>query len=195
MSLIEFISQPWHWAVTGTMIVLIMVLMLLAGRRFGVSTSFETLCTIAGAGKRIKFFNVPLKNRIWQLFFLVGGLVGGYIAIHLLGSDEHIQLSQASLQHLDNIGIDAPASQSQGVEFVPLELFSFESLLTLRGIIVMVIGGFLVGFGARWAKGCTSGHAISGLAMLQWPSLVAVIGFFIGGLIMTHLLLPIILSL
>ncbi|MCH8496791.1 MAG: YeeE/YedE family protein, partial [Balneolales bacterium] len=56
------------------------------------------------------------------------------------------------------------------------------------------LGGFLVGFGARYAGGCTSGHAISGLSNLQVASLVAVIGFFIGGLIMTFLIYPIILS-
>lgn len=47
-----------------------------------------------------------------------------------------------------------------------------------------------MGFGARWAGGCTSGHAISGLSNLQLPSLVAVLGFFAGGLLMTHLLFP-----
>ena len=55
-------------------------------------------------------------------------------------------------------------------------------------------GGFLVGFGARWAGGCTSGHAISGLADLQVPSLVAVVGFFVGGLAVTHLVLPLLLG-
>jgi len=54
------------------------------------------------------------------------------------------------------------------------------------------LGGFLVGFGARYAGGCTSGHAISGLSNLQLPSLIAVIGFFIGGLIMTYMVFPLI---
>jgi len=58
-----------------------------------------------------------------------------------------------------------------------------------------VLGGFLIGFGTRWAGGCTSGHAITGLSNLQLPSLVAVVGFFIGGLVMTHLLFPFIFSL
>ena len=56
--------------------------------------------------------------------------------------------------------------------------------------MVLAVGGFLVGFGTRYAGGCTSGHAISGLSNLQLPSLVAVIGFFIGGLVMTHLIFP-----
>jgi uncharacterized membrane protein YedE/YeeE len=54
------------------------------------------------------------------------------------------------------------------------------------------MGGLLIGFGTRYAGGCTSGHAISGLSNLQLPSLVAVIGFFIGGLLMAHLILPLI---
>jgi hypothetical protein len=50
----------------------------------------------------------------------------------------------------------------------------------------------MVGFGSRYAGGCTSGHAISGLSDLQVPSLIAVVGFFIGGLIMTFFILPLI---
>jgi uncharacterized membrane protein YedE/YeeE len=60
---------------------------------------------------------------------------------------------------------------------------------------MLVVGGFLVGFGTRYAGGCTSGHAISGLSDLQLPSLIAVIGFFIGGLLMTYVFLPFILAL
>ena len=59
-------------------------------------------------------------------------------------------------------------------------------------LAILFFGGLLVGFGARYAGGCTSGHAISGLSDLQLPSLIAVVGFFIGGLIMTHLLFPLI---
>ena len=72
---------------------------------------------------------------------------------------------------------------------------NFENLLTLKGFILMVVGGFLVGFGTRYAGGCTSGHAISGLANLQIGSLLAVCGFFIGGLITTYLFFPTILGL
>jgi uncharacterized protein len=60
-------------------------------------------------------------------------------------------------------------------------------------LLILAIGGFLVGFGARYAGGCTSGHAISGLSNLQLVSLYAVIGFFAGGLLMNHFLLPYIL--
>lgn len=57
----------------------------------------------------------------------------------------------------------------------------------------MVIGGFLVGFGTAYAGGCTSGHAIAGLADRQAASLLAVCGFFAGGLTCTYLVLPLVL--
>jgi uncharacterized membrane protein YedE/YeeE len=76
----------------------------------------------------------------------------------------------------------------------PLELFSWKSLATVKGVILIVVGGFFVGFGTRWAGGCTSGHAISGLSNLQLPSLIAVIGFFLGGLFITHLIFPLLFS-
>ena len=75
----------------------------------------------------------------------------------------------------------------------PAQFFSWEGLATVPGFVMVVFGGFLVGFGARYAGGCTSGHAISGLANLQLPSLLAVAGFFAGGLLATWLILPLLL--
>jgi uncharacterized membrane protein YedE/YeeE len=77
---------------------------------------------------------------------------------------------------------------------VPSELFNWSALFTLKGFFMIVVGGFLVGFGTRYAGGCTSGHAIMGLSTLQWPSLVATCCFMAGGFLMTHLLLPYILK-
>jgi hypothetical protein len=78
---------------------------------------------------------------------------------------------------------------------IPTQLISWESLFTLRGFIMLVFGGFLVGFGSRYAGGCTSGHAIMGLSDLQWPSLIATIFFMVGGFIMANLILPYIMVL
>jgi len=64
--------------------------------------------------------------------------------------------------------------------------------LSLKGFLVLAFGGLMVGFGSRYAGGCTSGHAISGLSDLQIQSLIAVAGFFIGGLLMTYFVLPLI---
>ena len=196
MSVIDFISQPWHWSISGAMIVVVMYLLLYFGQKFGVSSSFEALCALGGAGKKIKYFDFDWKRQDWQLVFLGGAVIGGWIGSTLLASPEPVHLAEATVNDLQAIGVVVPQiTESAGAGFLPLELFNFESLFSLKGFILIVIGGFLIGFGTRWAGGCTSGHAISGLANLQIPSLVAVIGFFIGGLVMTHFLLPIILSL
>ena len=74
------------------------------------------------------------------------------------------------------------------------EIFATDALYDPFIIAVLLVGGILVGFGARYGGGCTSGHGVSGLSNLQIPSLIAVIGFFIGGMIMIHLLYPLIFA-
>ncbi len=193
--MLELISQPWHWSVSGAMITLVMFLLIYLGQRFGVSSSFKAMCSIGGAGKSIAYFDYNWKSHDWLLTFILGAIIGGGIAINFLGSPTPVNVSAATIADLQELGIQVPQTRAEGTGYLPLELFNFENLGSLQGIILMVVGGFLIGFGTRWAGGCTSGHAISGLSNLQLPSLVAVIGFFIGGLLMTHILLPIILSL
>jgi len=164
-------------------------------QRFGVSSSFQALCAIGGAGKKIAYFNYDWKKHDWLLVFVLGGIIGGGIGISLLGSPEPVQISAATVTDLEAIGIQVPKNNSEGMGFLPQELFNFDALLSLKGIFLMVLGGFLVGFGTRYAGGCTSGHAITGLSNLQLPSLIAVIGFFIGGLFSTYVLLPFIMGL
>jgi len=177
------------------MIALVMFLLLFAGRRFGVSSSFDALCTLAGAGKKVKYFQGDWRTKAWMFVFLLGTVAGAAIATQWMQSPEPVRISQATRDDLSALGIHAPTTLSEGRGYVPEEIFNFKSLLTLRGFILLIVGGFVIGFGTRWAGGCTSGHAISGLSNLQLPSLVAVIGFFIGGLLMTHVLLPMILKL
>ena len=194
MSIIEFISQPWHWSISGVMLVVVMFLLIFLGKKFGISTSFENLCTVAGAGKRYALFDTDLKDSIWRFLFVGGTIIGGFIASTLLASPEPVAISAGTIEHLTEIGVSVPQTIEEGRGFIP-SIISFENLMSLQGIILMIGGGFLIGFGTRYAGGCTSGHAISGLSNLQLPSLIAVIGFFIGGLVMTHLLLPLILAL
>lgn len=191
--IIELVSQPWHWAVSGVMIATVMFLLLMLNKTFGMSYTMRVMCTIAGAGKKHAFFDIDWKAQKWNLAFMGGTVVGGFIASTFLSSPEAVQVSEATLEHLRGWGVQAPEGRDRG--FIPLDLFNFQSLLTLKGFLLIVVGGFLIGFGSRYAGGCTSGHAISGLSNLQLPSLIAVIGFFIGGLVMTHLLLPIIMGL
>lgn len=188
---IDFISQPWHWAFSGAMIALVLFLLTYMGRSFGVSTTFKGVCAAAGAGKINDFFKMDLKEEGWRFAFVAGGLIGGIIAGQFLSSPEPVAISQATIEGLSQLGVEYPQADNQGRGFFPTSVFNFSSL---KGIILAIVGGFLVGFGARYGDGCTSGHAITGLSHLQLPSLITVIGFFIGGLIMTHLLLPLLLG-
>ena len=183
--MIDFISQPWHWSISGIMILVVVFLLKILGERFGISTSFQTMCSVGGGGKLAQYFNYDWKSQSWLLWLVAGTIIGGYLAIQFLSSPEPVQISQATIEDLSAFGVSAPSGS-----LIPEEVFNFDYLLTVKGMIMMIGGGFLIGFGTRWANGCTSGHAISGLANLQLPSLVAVIGFFIGGLVMTHLLFP-----
>lgn len=191
-SIWEFISQPWHWSVSGVAIALVLFLMTYLGRSFGVSTTFRNFCTIAGAGKKNPFFNIDMKEESWRMVFVLGAIIGAIIATTFLRSPEPVAISTATVEHLETIGIDYPESDSKNLGFVPTEVFNFGSI---KGVLLAIVGGFLVGFGARYGDGCTSGHAISGLAHFQLPSLITVIGFFIGGLLMTHFIFPLLMAL
>jgi len=180
----NLLFEPWPWYTSGLLIALIMLLLILWGKTFGFSSNFRTVCAACGLGSRIPFFNFEWKSTSWNLLFALGALIGGYLATHFLGGNKPPQLSAGALADLDRLGLLAPQS------FQPEEIFNFKYLFTLRGFFVLVVGGFLVGFGTRWAGGCTSGHAISGLSNLQWPSLLAVIGFFAGGLVTTWFIWP-----
>lgn len=193
--MIEFISQPWHWAVSGALIALTMFLLLYFGQRFGVSSTLRHLCAIGGAGERFDYFKYNWKDQLWSLAFVVGAVGGGYLAVTFLSSPTPVDISANTEAYLQSVGINTPRTLAEGHGYVPREIFNFDTLFTVKGMIMLVVGGFMIGFGTRWAGGCTSGHAISGLSNLQLPSLVAVIGFFAGGLITTWFLLPYILSL
>jgi uncharacterized membrane protein YedE/YeeE len=185
--MLEFIQQPWTWWVSGALIAGIMFTLLFFGQSFGFSSNLRTLCSAAGGGKFIKFFDFNWRSQIWNLVFLIGAVLGGFITAQFLSDGKPVQISQNTINDLATLNIAAPTSLQ------PNELFSVESIFTLKGFLILAIGGLMVGFGSRYAGGCTSGHAISGLSDLQLPSLIAVIGFFIGGLLMTFMLLPLIL--
>ncbi|AKD05870.1 YeeE/YedE family protein [Pontibacter korlensis] len=184
--MVEFLSQPWPWYTSGAVIALVMVLLLFFGKSFGFSSNLRVICAACGAGKHVKFFDFDWRSQLWNLLFLLGAIIGGLISSEFLAGDDAVQISQATIQDLSVLGISAPD------DLQPEEIFSLDALFTVRGFLILLIGGFMIGFGSRYAGGCTSGHAISGLSNLQLPSLIAVIGFFIGGLITTWVLLPLI---
>jgi len=186
--IIEFLSQTWAWYVSGPLIALIMLLLLWAGGQFGVSSTLRSMCAIGGAGKQASFFDYNWRAQIWNLVFIAGAVIGGFIAHQFLQNPDGIQISNHTVNDLEALGILFDG------QLAPKTIFSWSNVLSLQGVIIMILGGFFIGFGTRWAGGCTSGHAISGLSNLQLPSLIAVVGFFLGGLLMTHFLFPLIFS-
>ncbi|MEM1136486.1 MAG: YeeE/YedE thiosulfate transporter family protein [Bacteroidota bacterium] len=182
--LIEVIKSPWPWYVSGPILALVMLMMIFYGRTFGVSSNLRTICAACGAGKSIDFFRFNWRNQLWNILFLVGAILGGLITEIFLSDNQPLALAAATIDDLEKLGIN------NFKNYLPNDIFNFEMLTTWQGMVTIIGGGFLVGFGARYAGGCTSGHAITGLSNLQLPSLIAVIGFFIGGLLMTHLLMP-----
>lgn len=182
--MLEFIQQPWSWWFSGIVISSIMFLLLFFGQSFGFSSNLRTICAASGGGKWVSFFDFNWKSQIWNLVFLLGAIIGGYIAGEFLSNGEAVAISEATIQDLSALGFSAPTS------IQPEEIFSLQSAFTWKGFLLLAFGGLMVGFGSRYAGGCTSGHAISGISDLQIPSMIAVVGFFLGGLIMTHLIFP-----
>lgn len=186
--MIECIKQPWPWYVSGPLIGLMVPLLLLLGNKhFGISVNLRHICA-ACFPFNIPFFRYDWKKESWNLVFIIGLFAGAVIASQWLSSPGPVHINEDLGRELAGYGIAA------GHSFVPSEIFSWQGLFTLRGLVMMVAGGFMVGFGTRYAGGCTSGHAIMGLSTLQWPSLVATIMFMAGGFIMANLLMPLILA-
>jgi len=183
----EYILQPWPWYVSGPLIALIMFTLIYFGKTFGMSSNLRTFCSIAGAGKRTPFFDFDWKSQKWNLIVVLGAVIGGFIAHFYLSVPTDINLNPVTVEQLSRMGFE-----NAGQTLLPPELYSWDAVLSSKGLAILIIGGLLVGFGTRYAGGCTSGHAITGLSSLQLPSLIAVIGFFLGGLIMIHLLFPLI---
>jgi uncharacterized protein len=183
----ELLLGTWHWAISGFIIGLIMLLLTYFGKTFGMSSNLRTLCSMTGAGKRFSFFDWDWKSQRWNLVVVAGAVLGGFVASQYLSNpSEMLQISSKTIETLETMQIDAPEGK-----FLPDAMFGQSDFKT---IFILIIGGLLIGFGSRYAGGCTSGHAISGLSNLQIPSLKAVIGFFIGGLVMVHFILPLIFN-
>ncbi len=179
--------NPWPWYVAGPLLAGVLFTMLYFGKTFGFSSNLRTICSMGGAGKFADFFNFDWKAQRWNLFFLVGTVCGAVIASQFLMTDHAIDLNPKTVAALQDLGLSGHTKS-----YVPGEIFDVSRLGSIKVLAILIGGGFLIGFGTRWAGGCTSGHAITGLSNLQLPSLIATVGFFIGGLLMTHLLLPLI---
>jgi uncharacterized membrane protein YedE/YeeE len=189
MEIFEFIRKPWPWYVAGPLIgFTVPVLLLLGNKSFGISSSLRHICA-AVIPANISFFKYDWRKEAWNLYFVAGITLGGFVATYLLTNPDSLLVEESTKASLTQLGI----TDFSGL--MPADLFSVENIFSLKGFIFFVAGGFLVGFGTRYAGGCTSGHAIMGLSNLQWPSLVATIFFMIGGFFSTWVLLPWLLKL
>jgi uncharacterized protein len=187
--MIELLKQPWPWYIAGPLIGLtVPALLILGNKSFGISSSLRHICAACIPAK-IPFFQYDWKKEIWNLFFVAGITTGGFVAISLFENTEPMIVSEDLKNELETYGIRNYKS------LIPVEIMNWNSLLSLRGLIMMIGGGFLIGFGTRYAGGCTSGHSIMGLSTLQWPSLIATCCFMAGGIVMANFVLPFILNL
>jgi uncharacterized protein len=179
--------RPWPWYVAGPLIGLFVpVLLLLGNKPFGVSSNLRHLCA-ALMPSNVEFFRYDWKSRGgWNLAFVAGIFAGGFVAARLLGTPD-VTITADAKAAVAGLGI----RDFSGL--VPDDIFNWSHLLTVRGAILILGGGFLIGFGTAYAGGCTSGHGIAGLAALDRASLVAVLGFFAGGLLATYVMLPLLL--
>ena len=179
----------WPWYVAGPLLGAVMLSLVYFGKTFGMSSNLRTMCTMLGAGKTADFFKFDWKTQRWNLVVVLGAMIGGFIAVNYLSDGSGVNINPTTVIELQQLNIDAPNGK-----LLPDALTSTEALQSPKILAILLLGGILVGFGTRYAGGCTSGHAITGLSNLQIPSLIAVIGFFVGGLIMSWLLLPLILK-
>jgi uncharacterized membrane protein YedE/YeeE len=187
--MIEILKHPWPWYVAGPLIGLtVPALLILGNKPFGISSSLRHVCA-ACVPANIPYFQYDWKKEMWNLFFVAGILIGGFLAVYFLSNPNPIQVNPKLKEELAGYGISNYSS------IVPKDIFNFASLFTLRGFIMMVIGGFMVGFGTRYAGGCTSGHSIMGISNLQMPSVIATCCFMAGGFITANWILPYILHL
>lgn len=183
----EFFTQTWHWSISGFLIGVVMLLLTYFGKTFGMSSNLRTMCSMIVGKNTASYFDFEWKSQKWNLVVVLGAILGGFLAHHFLTDENMVAINPKTIAQLNGLGIDAPNGK-----LAPDTIFSIEALFSLKGFSVLLLGGFLIGFGTRYAGGCTSGHAISGLSNLQWPSLIAVFGFFAGGLAMAHFILPLI---
>ncbi len=183
----EWILEPWPWYVSGPLIALTMFALLLVGKNFGMSSNLRTLCTICGADKTCAFFCFDWKAQRWNLLVTTGAIIGGFLAANYLSANQVPDLNPKTIEKLHLSGFE-----SAGQAYAPTELFDNDALSSPKTLVLLLVGGLLIGFGSRYAGGCTSGHSISGISNLQLPSIIATMAFFIGGLIMVHLVFPLI---
>lgn len=192
--LTSILNSPWHWLFSGFAISLVMLSLLYFGHFFGLSSTYRVWCAAGGGGKHASLFDFDWKSQQWNLFF-AGGIVLGAGLAHLGMPAEYLRVGMHTQTYLHHLGIIEKVDPDQAFPLLPPALFDLDlrSPAFLQSMFLIFVGGFLSGFGARYAGGCTSGHFVSGLSNLQLPSLITLIFFFIGGILFTHFGLPLLM--
>ena len=186
--MISWLSQPWPWYIAGPLLGLMVPLLLFLGnKQFGVSSTFQHICA-AVLPLKAKYFNYDWKSKAWSLVLMAGVVVGAVIAVTVLDGDSMPKISTAASQMFLDWGL----TDFSGLQ--PREVFAIGNILSAQNLVLLVAGGFFVGFGTRYGNGCTSGHAIMGMSLLSPGSLVATIGFFAGGVFVSNIILPAIMA-
>lgn len=182
--MLELFSRPWPWYVAGPLIgLMVPALLLLGNRSFGMSSNLRHLCA-ACVPTKVPYFDYDWRAERWSLLVALGLVAGAAFASYVLPTGKPVAIHPELVRELAGYGI------AQSDTLIPDSVLSFGALSTLQGCVSMILGGFLVGFGTRYAGGCTSGHSIYGLSTLQLPSLVATASFMVGGFLMSNLVLP-----
>jgi uncharacterized protein len=142
---------------------------LISGKPIATSTSFaQTGGMIANfisggkAEKRLYYKKIKLKIN-WQWMLVLGVVIGSFLSAVISG----------------DLQVNA---------WVPSLWSSAFGNSALLRVFVALVGGIILGFGSRFAGGCTSGHGISGTLQLAVSSWVSAIFFFVGGIITAHII-------
>lgn len=158
-------NEPFiPWYIAGPLIgLMVPALLIVRVKQFGLSSSYRTL--LSRIFKKIPYFNYDYRQDNFQIQLVIGIFLAGLMA--------HFLLPQNSPETVSNYGK------------IATQIYSFENGW------FFLFSGILVGFGARYANGCTAGHCIMGMSQFSVASLVSTICFFIGGLISSHYLIPV----
>ena len=185
----DLLSRPVPWYVAGPLLgLMVPVLYIVGNKAFGISSSYRHVCA-AVIPSKLPFFNYDWKSKgSWNLKFAAGIILGGALAVVFTPEDYQIDITPETVETLKTYGI----TDFSG--FMPAEVFNWGELLSLPGIIILGLGGFLIGFGTRYGSGCTAGHGITGMANFQKASLIATVSFFVGGMLSAQFLIPLLLK-
>ncbi len=160
---------PYHWAIAGTGIgVLTLVLLTVARKRLGISTGIENICSLVIPAPYFRRESL-VSTHSWRLPILLGLVLGGVLSA---------VIESGTWSPLWDLGIFDIA-----VGWGPA-----------GKVLWMFIGGLFIGFGTRLAGGCTSGHGIFGISNLELSSVVTVLSFMAAGVVTSNLLYRVILG-